>query len=134
MMPNMDGIDAATQIYHKTLMPVILVSAYHDADFIRRAEADHIMAHLVKPIKQADLEPAIALAMRRFEQFQALGKETEDPLGDRRPLDVMQGDLLDGAVHRQAILPRGDEQIDTFHQAVLVDLIMMEQSTCAAPC
>ena len=32
------------------------------------------MAYLVKPIKQADLEPAIALAMRRFEQFQALAR------------------------------------------------------------
>ena len=69
-MPDMDGIDAAAQIYRDGPVPVILVSAYHDAEFIRRAEADHILAYLVKPIKQADLEPAIALAIRRFEQFQ----------------------------------------------------------------
>ena len=50
---------------------MILVSAYHDAELIERAE-DHILAYLVKPIKQADLEPAIAIATRRFEQFQAL--------------------------------------------------------------
>ncbi len=59
-MPDMDGIDAAAQIYRDGPIPVILVSAYHDAEFIRRAEADHILAYLVKPIKQADLEPAIA--------------------------------------------------------------------------
>jgi CheY-like chemotaxis protein len=46
---------------------VILVSAYHDPDLIARAESDHILAYLVKPIKQAHLEPAIAIAMRRFE-------------------------------------------------------------------
>ena len=63
----------------KRPVPVILVSAYHDPEFIRRAEADHILAYLVKPIKQADLEPAIAIAMRRFEQFQALRKETIRP-------------------------------------------------------
>jgi two-component system, response regulator PdtaR len=96
-MPDMDGIDAATQIYHKTLVPVILVSAYHDAEFIRRAEADHIMAYLVKPIKQADLEPAIAIAMRRFEQFQALRKETSDlkqALEDRKVIEKAKGVLM----------------------------------------
>src|SRR2546426_9047355 len=68
-MPDMDGIDAATQLYNEWPVPVILVSAYHDAGLIERAEADHIMGYLVKPIKQADLVPTIAIAMRRFEQF-----------------------------------------------------------------
>ena len=96
-MPDMDGIDAATQIYRKAAVPVILVSAYHDQDFIRRAEADHIMAYLVKPIKQSDLEPAIAIAMRRFEQFQALRKETADlkqALEDRKVIEKAKGVLM----------------------------------------
>jgi response regulator NasT len=33
------------------------------------------MAYLVKPIKQSDLEPVIALATRRFEQLQSLRRE-----------------------------------------------------------
>jgi response regulator NasT len=74
-MPDMDGIDAAVQIYKERPLPVILVSAYHDIKVIERAKADHILGYLVKPIKQADLEPTIALAMRRFEQFQGLGGE-----------------------------------------------------------
>ncbi len=78
-MPDMDGIDAATQLYRNAPVPVILVSAYHDPEFIRRAEADHILAYLVKPIKQADLEPAIGIAMRRFEQFRGT------PQGNLRP-------------------------------------------------
>ena len=96
-MPDMDGIDAAAQIYRKEAIPVILVSAYHDAEFIRRAEADHIMAYLVKPIKQADLEPAIGIAMRRFEQFQALRKETTDlkqALEDRKIIEKAKGILM----------------------------------------
>ena len=59
-------------------MPVILVSAFHDPGLIERAETDHVTAFLVKPIKQGDLEPAIALAMRRFDQFQQLRRETKD--------------------------------------------------------
>ncbi len=96
-MPDMDGIDAAVRLYEKSPVPVILVSAYHDPEFIRRAEADHIMAYLVKPIKQADLEPAIAIATRRFEQFQAMRKETSDlkqALEDRKIIEKAKGVLM----------------------------------------
>src|ERR1700747_2545427 len=54
-MPELDGIDAAKEIYREQPVPVILVSAYHDRQLIQRAEADHILAYLIKPIKQADL-------------------------------------------------------------------------------
>ena len=96
-MPDMDGIDAAALIYRNAAIPVILVSAYHDPEFVRRAEANHIMAYLVKPIKQADLEPAIAIATRRFEQFQALQKETADlkqALADRKVIEKAKGILM----------------------------------------
>jgi response regulator NasT len=96
-MPDMDGIDAAAQIYRNMAIPVILVSAYHDPEFIRRAEADHIMAYLVKPIKQDDFEPAIGIAMCRFEQFQALRKETADlkqALEDRKVIEKAKGILM----------------------------------------
>ena len=96
-MPDMDGIDAATQIYRNGPIPVILVSAYHDPEFIRRAEANHILAYLVKPIKQADLEPVIAIAIRRFEQFQALRKEAADlkqALEDRKVIEKAKGLLM----------------------------------------
>ena len=77
-MPDVDGIDAATQIYRERPVPVILVSAYHDAALVERAEASHILGYLVKPIKHADLEAVIGLAMRRFEQFEALRRPTAD--------------------------------------------------------
>ncbi len=96
-MPEMDGIDAAAAIYQNHAVPVILVSAYHDRELIERAEADHIMGYLVKPIKQADLEPVISLAMRRFEQFQTLSKEADDlrqALQDRKIIERAKGLLM----------------------------------------
>jgi response regulator NasT len=96
-MPDMDGIDAATELYRDNPVPVILVSAYHDQEFIRRAEADHILAYLVKPIKQADLEPAIGIALRRFEQFQALRQESADlrqALENRKIIEKAKGLLM----------------------------------------
>jgi response regulator NasT len=99
-MPDMDGIAAAEQICKDGPVPVILVSAYHDAELIQRAEADHILAYLVKPIKQADLEPAILLAMKRFEQFAALRREANDlrqALADRKLIERAKGILMQRA-------------------------------------
>jgi response regulator NasT len=96
-MPDLDGIDAASQIYQERPVPVILVSAFHDPELIARAEADHVLGYLVKPIKQSDLEPAIVLAMRRFEQFEALRKEAADlrqALADRKVIERAKGLLM----------------------------------------
>jgi response regulator NasT len=96
-MPDMDGIEAATEICRARAVPVILVSAYHDAELVERAAADHVMAYLVKPIGKSNLEPAITLAMRRFEQFQAIQKEAADlkqALADRKLIERAKGILM----------------------------------------
>ena len=96
-MPEMDGIDAAIQIYHEKPVPVILVSAFNDAALIERAESDHIMGYLVKPIKQADLAPTIAIAVHRFEQFKTLRQEAADlrqALANRKVIERAKGILM----------------------------------------
>jgi two-component system, response regulator PdtaR len=96
-MPVMDGIDAARELFAERPTPVILVSAYHDPELVERAEVDAILAYLVKPIKEADLGPTIALAMRRFQQFQAMRKEADDlrqALEDRKVIERAKGVLM----------------------------------------
>ena len=96
-MPDLDGIDAAAEIYRDCPVPVILVSAYHDPELIERAEQDHILAYLVKPIKRADLEPAIAIATQRFAQFKALHTEANSlrqALEDRKVIERAKGILM----------------------------------------
>jgi response regulator NasT len=96
-MPDMDGIDAAAAAYAEHPVAIILVSAYHDPELIRRAEADHVMGYLVKPIKQSDLEPAIALAIRRSDQFRVLRQEAIDlrqALEDRKVIERSKGILM----------------------------------------
>lgn len=96
-MPDMDGIDAADQIYKEGPIPVILVSAYSDPALIERAEMDHVMGYLVKPIKQTDLAPVIAIAVHRFEQFEAMRTETNDlkqALADRKVIERAKGILM----------------------------------------
>jgi response regulator NasT len=96
-MPEMDGIDVAEVLAREEPLPVILVSAYHDPELIARAEGDHVLGYLVKPIKQADLEPVIALTMRRFEQMQILKQEAADlrqALEDRKVIERAKGILM----------------------------------------
>ncbi len=109
-MPDMDGIEASTIVCRHRPVPVILVSAYHDPELIRRAEADYVLAYLVKPIGQADLEPAIALAVRRFHQFEAVRKEASDlrqALADRKVIEQAKGILMKVA---------GTDEKDAFHR------------------
>jgi response regulator NasT len=96
-MPELDGIEAASQICRERPVPVILVSAYHDPALIARAEADHVLAYLVKPIGLVDLQPAIAVAMRRFGEWQALQRECTDlkqALTDRKVIEQAKGLLM----------------------------------------
>jgi response regulator NasT len=96
-MPGLDGIEACTQICRERAIPVILVSAYHEPMLIERAEADHVLAYLVKPIGLADLQPAIAIAMRRFSELQSLHQECDDlrqALADRKVIEQAKGLLM----------------------------------------
>jgi AmiR/NasT family two-component response regulator len=96
-MPDMDGIDAAAEICRVEPIPFILVSAYHHPKLFERARGDHILAYLVKPTKQADLEAAIAIAVQRFEQFQTLRQEAADhrqALADRKVIERAKGLLM----------------------------------------
>jgi two-component system, response regulator PdtaR len=96
-MPELDGIEASNQICQERPIPVILVSAYHDPALIARAEADYVQAYLVKPIGIADLPPAIAIAVRRFGQLQALRQDCNDlrqALADRKIIERVKGLLM----------------------------------------
>ena len=97
VMPELDGIEAASQLYQERPVPIIVVSGHHDAEFVERAETAHILAYLVKPIKLTDLQPAIGIAVRRFEQFQALHQEAHDlrqALEDRKLIEKAKGILM----------------------------------------
>ncbi len=96
-MPDMDGLVASEEICRETPIPIIVVSAYHDPQFIERATENYVLAYLLKPIRQHDLEPAISLAMRRFEQFQTLRRETTDlrqALDERKIIERAKGLLM----------------------------------------
>jgi len=99
-MPEIDGIDAAVEICQHGPIPIILVSAYHDRELVSRAGESHVLAYLVKPIGQQDLETAISIVMSRFEQFQDLRREAADlrqAMEDRKIIERAKGILMQRA-------------------------------------
>jgi AmiR/NasT family two-component response regulator len=96
-MPEMDGIAAAVKICEQRPVPVIVVSAYHDRELIERAEADHVLGYLVKPVTEKDLPPTIAVAVSRFERFESVRRESADlrqALEDRKLVERAKGIVM----------------------------------------
>lgn len=96
-MPEMDGLEAVTLLRNEQPIPVILVSAFNDSDYVEKAVRNHVLAYLIKPIKKEDLGPAISLVMQRFKEFQTLRQEAADlrqALEDRKVIEQAKGILM----------------------------------------
>ena len=127
-MPDIDGIDAARAIFQERPIPVILLTAYSDPELIARAETDCVLAYLVKPIKEADLNPAISLAMHRFEQLQALRDEAANlrqALEDRKLIERAKGVLMKRALVGEHEAFRRMQKLASSKRQKLVDIANM---------
>lgn len=96
-MPGIDGIEVAEQITQARPIPIILLTAYSEAQLVERAAQANIAAYLMKPVSEDDLRPAIALALTRFRQFQALRREVADlreALEARKVIEKAKGILM----------------------------------------
>jgi response regulator NasT len=96
-MPDMDGIDAASEINRVRAVPFILVSAFQDAELLGRAGAEYVMAYLTKPVKPTDLAAALALAWTRFTQLQTARREAAElrqALEERKLVERAKGIVI----------------------------------------
>ncbi|MBI2481603.1 MAG: response regulator [Planctomycetia bacterium] len=96
-MPDMDGLDAAKEIYESEPVPIIVATSHCEPEFVERALERHILAFLVKPLDEANLTPAIAIVLRRFEEFQALKQENASlvqALEERKVIERAKGLLM----------------------------------------
>ena len=97
-MPEMDGIEAAKVVTTESIAPVLLLTAYSQKDLVDRAKDAGVFAYLVKPFKEADLLPAMEIAISRYEEFVELENEVtdlENKLDTRKAVDRAKGSLMD---------------------------------------
>lgn len=97
-MPEMDGIEAARVLDEEHLAPAVLLTAYSDPGLISRAKDSGVYGYLVKPFKQADLSPAIEIALSRYREALELDREVIDlkeTLETRKLIERAKGVLMD---------------------------------------
>jgi two-component system, response regulator PdtaR len=97
-MPDMDGIEAARILTGERIAPVVLLTAFSQRDLVERAKDAGVVGYLVKPIQEADLAPAIEIALSRFREFRELEREVDDlqdQLETRKLVDRAKGILMD---------------------------------------
>lgn len=71
-MPIRDGLSAAEEIVAARLAPVVMVTAFSQAEVVAKAASAGALGYLVKPFGASDLTPAIELAIARWAQLQEL--------------------------------------------------------------
>ena len=114
-MPRMDGLEAAEAITRQHPIPIIILTAFSDREYVERAKSTAVHAYLIKPLREEKLMPAIELAQARFLEQQALAEEVqglEDALASRDLLDRAKQRLMERfgigeaeafqRIHRQA--------------------------------
>jgi len=96
-MPELDGLQAVEQIRQFHDVPVILISAFHDQNLVNQALEKQILVYLVKPIRTADLETSIQMAVQQHKEVQALKEQAanlEQALEDRKIIERAKGVLM----------------------------------------
>jgi two-component system, response regulator PdtaR len=97
LITEMDGIAAAVAANREREVPVILVTGCHGPEVLERAVASNVLAYLVKPVKPADLEAAIGVALARFEEHRQDRQEVaalRQALEDRKVVERAKGTLM----------------------------------------
>jgi response regulator NasT len=96
-MPTMDGITAAEKIAQAHAAPVVLLTAFSQAELVERARDAGAMAYVIKPFTPADLLPAVEIAISRYRQILALEDEIsdlEERFETRKRVDRAKGLLM----------------------------------------
>ncbi|EFO79176.1 response regulator receiver [Oscillochloris trichoides DG-6] len=97
-MPKLDGIQAAKILTEEKIAPVLLLTAYSDRELVDRAKEAGVVNYVVKPFREAELLPAIEIAMARYQEFLEMDKQIYDlkeTLDTRKLVERAKGILMD---------------------------------------
>jgi response regulator NasT len=96
-LPDIDGIEAAWRMMQVQPLPIVLLTSHYDAATVERAKQAGVMAYLVKPLRHAELSPAIELAITRFHDWNVLRAENsmlKENLEARKLIERAKGLLM----------------------------------------
>jgi response regulator NasT len=89
-LPDGDGIDVAAHALAAADCPVVLFTSHTDEGLVERAREAGVMAYLLKPLRPAELAPALDLAIARFAET----RELRQTLEARKVIERAKGTLM----------------------------------------
>ncbi|HEX8696406.1 MAG TPA: response regulator [Longimicrobium sp.] len=97
-MPRMTGLEAIDQITRTRPIPIIVLTAHTDPEYLDRAAELPVFNYLTKPAGQAELVPAIRLASARFEEWSRLSGQVSElsrKIEERKTIERAKGILME---------------------------------------
>jgi response regulator NasT len=76
-LDDTDGIELAKALLALRRVPMIIISAYSEAELIERASAAGVFGYLIKPVTLEGVQAQIEVAMRRFAEQESLIEKNE---------------------------------------------------------
>ncbi len=84
-MPNCNGLEAAAVLFRELHVPVVILSAYSDPEYVSTAAQAGVFGFLLKPANQDQIQACLEIAWGRFqahlrqdEEITALKRRLED--------------------------------------------------------
>ncbi len=96
-MPEMDGLEAAGILYCQMNIPVVIVSAFADKEYLEVSAKIGIFGYLLKPVGQDDLRAALQMAWSGYMKHSTLRDRISDlqvSLDNRITVERAKGILM----------------------------------------
>ncbi|HJV16708.1 MAG TPA: response regulator [Bacillales bacterium] len=96
-MPKLNGLKASEIISNRFNIPIIILTAYSQREFIEKAKLANILGYLVKPITEANLIPAVEIALKQSENmifYKEKVEEIHEQLRNRKIVEKAKGILM----------------------------------------
>lgn len=97
-MPMVNGLGAATVMFKQLGIPVVIVSAYSDTEYLEAGKRVGVFGYLLKPITADQLRVGIGVAWAKFIQQEQLKNKVHDlrsALDDRNFVERAKNLLMD---------------------------------------
>lgn len=76
-MPEVDGLEAAGTIFGELGIPVVILSAYSDPEYVQAGNKIGIFGYLLKPVTKNQLHVGLEVAWARYRDWADQNKEAE---------------------------------------------------------
>lgn len=96
-LPDGDGVEAARRVMQTSPRAIVLLTSHADPEVAARAVEAGVLGFLVKPLRSAELGPALDVAVTRFSELEAVRSENEAlkrKLESRKLVDRAKGLLM----------------------------------------